>query len=158
MEKAFDCLAKTLYWILVALGSALIVVVVLQVISRYILVKPIFWTEEVSRFLFIGITAFGAPLAVRSNQYIRLDIFLDRLGPRYQRIALIAMDIVVAAFLCIVAYYALNLIRVGRIQKSSVLRIPMSYMFSLMLLSPALTALFFLENAYKRFRARKEAA
>ncbi len=156
MKTFFDLLARILFWLTVVLGSALIVVVVMQVISRYLLAQPIFWTEEVSRFLFIAIIALGSPLAVRSGQFARVDFFVGLLPPRLRRHALAAIDAIVAAFLLIVAYQAVNLIRVGHMQKSSVLGIPMSYIFSLMLICPALTALFFVESAVDRRRKGAE--
>jgi TRAP-type C4-dicarboxylate transport system permease small subunit len=156
MEKIFDRVAKILFLLTFFLGVLLIFVVTLQILGRYIFQSPIFWTEEMSRLLFIMIVTFGSPLAVRTNQFTRVDFLIEWLPPQKKRYFMVALDAIVAVFLVIVAYNSINLIMVGHIQKSSVLRIPMSYFFSTMLFCPALTAFFFLESVLKRAKGEGE--
>lgn len=66
-----------------------------------------------------------------------------------------ALDVLVAVFLLIVAYHAVSLVQVGALQKSPVLRIPMSYLYTSVLIGPALTGIFFLEKAVNEIKAIK---
>jgi TRAP-type C4-dicarboxylate transport system permease small subunit len=156
MGKIFDSVAKVLIWLTAFLGALMVLVVTLQILGRYVFQSPIFWTEEVSRILFIAVVTFGSPLAVRSNQFTRVDLFIEWLPGRKKQYLMMGLDAIVAVFLVVVACYSLNLIKVGYIQKSSVLRIPMSYFFSTMLLCPALTAFFFFESVLTRVRGKGE--
>ena len=123
MKKVLDFIAKVCELLVISLGIALILIVLLQIFGR-VLGNAVSWTEELSRYILAGIVAFAAPLAARRGLYIRVDILLNRFPRKAQKIW----------------------------QKSSVLRIPMSWLYMTVLIGPALTALFFLEKAVNGFR------
>ena len=158
MKKILDFIAKILEVLVIGFAFALIFTVLLQIFGR-ILGKPVSWTEELSRYLLAGVVAFSVPLAARRDQYIRVDVLLNRFPERIRSIWIMVLDAGVAVFLLIVAYHAISYIQVGALQKSSVLRIPMSYVNSTVLIGPALTAVFFGEKAVNVFLrlVRKEA-
>lgn len=52
-----------------------------QVVSRYLFGKPIVWVEEVAVYSFIWATFLGAGLAMKYDRHLRIDTFVDRLGP-----------------------------------------------------------------------------
>ncbi len=151
MKKVLDFIAKVCELLVISLGIALILIVLLQIFGR-VLGNAVSWTEELSRYILAGIVAFAAPLAARRDLYIRVDILLNRFPRKAQKIWLMVLDAIVAVFLILVAYHAYSLVGVGALQKSSVLRIPMSWLYMTVLIGPALTALFFLEKAVNGFR------
>ncbi|WP_420346741.1 TRAP transporter small permease [Pelagibius sp.] len=63
-----DGLVLVIFWVLAA-------VVFLQFFSRYVLNDSIGWTEEIARYLLIGVTFVGAGLAVRKNSHIAVEFF-----------------------------------------------------------------------------------
>lgn len=109
MKRVFDYLERILSFLVIILGAALVLDVILQILGRYVLTRPVSWTEELSRYLLAGI----------------------------------------------VAYHAVSLVQVGALQKSPVLRIPMSYLYTSVLIGPALTGIFFLEKAVNEIKAIK---
>lgn len=154
--KIIAVIEKILTVIVAILGIALVSTVTLQILGRYILYRPYFWTEELSRFIFVAIIALGAPLAVRTNQFIRLDAFYMLLPVEKRKILIPVLNLLVAIFLFVVAYNAISLIRVGYLQKSAVLRIPMAYPFSTTMIGPLLAGIFFIDDAINIRRDRKE--
>ena len=56
-----------------------------QVVLRFVFSDPRAWVEEVGRYLFVWITFLGAAVAVAHDAHIRVDAFVQRLGPGGQR-------------------------------------------------------------------------
>ena len=57
------------------------VVVFLQVIFRYVLNLPLFWTEELARYCLVWASLLGSAVAVKRGQHIAVTIFMERLPP-----------------------------------------------------------------------------
>lgn len=55
------------------------IVVLLQVIFRYVMRISVPWTEEFARYLLILITFVGGALAIRDKQHIAVTVILDKL-------------------------------------------------------------------------------
>lgn len=80
LERAIDALAIALFAIMFA-------VVLAQVAFRYGLDRPLVWSEELSRYLFIWICFLGWVIATRRRAHIVVSSLVDRL-PRAARRAL----------------------------------------------------------------------
>ena len=74
--------ARFEYYLLLMLTLIVTVILVLQVILRYVFSNPLFWAEEVSTILLVFITFLGLSLLVYRRQLIYLDLLETRLqGP-----------------------------------------------------------------------------
>ncbi len=135
VKKAIAALEKLFKAILFLLGVALIADVILQIIGRYF-ATPIFWTEEVSRFIFRYIVAFGAPLAVRSREYVFVDTLVGHLPPPLRKRLSLAVNLVLAAYMFLITYQAVSFVRIGWIMLSPVLQIPMSFGYAAVFCAP----------------------
>jgi TRAP-type C4-dicarboxylate transport system permease small subunit len=74
-------LDRLLSILLITLVLGLVFSVTWQVASRYLLLAPSSWTEELARFLLIWIGLLGAAYAYRSRAHMRLDLLQEHLGP-----------------------------------------------------------------------------
>lgn len=84
--------------IVLAVFWTLAFVVFLQFFTRYVLNDSLGWTEEIARFLLIGVTFLGAFMAVRKESHIAVEFCYRYLG-RSARFALqIAVDVICLAF------------------------------------------------------------
>jgi TRAP-type C4-dicarboxylate transport system permease small subunit len=63
-------------------SGAMFVVLLAQVISRYVFNRAFSWSEELALILFVWSIYFGAVAAIRRHQNLRLEILLDKLSPR----------------------------------------------------------------------------
>lgn len=95
-----DGIVLTVFWVLAF-------VVFLQFFTRYVLNDSLGWTEEIARFLLIGVTFLGSFMAVRKESHIAVEFCYRYLG-RSARFALqITVDViclvfyVVAGWLCV---------------------------------------------------------
>ncbi|WP_265515869.1 TRAP transporter small permease [Nitratireductor luteus] len=92
-----DYLVLGVFW-------ALAFVVFLQFFTRYVLNNSLGWTEEIARFLLIGVTFIGAIMAVRKESHIAVELFYRYL-PRRGRFALqIAVDLIALLFYAVTAW------------------------------------------------------
>ncbi|UCF93381.1 MAG: TRAP transporter small permease [Desulfobacterales bacterium] len=126
MRRASDIIQQLTEAALLVILSAMAVVVFLQVIFRYVLNLPLFWTEEFARYCLVWASLLGAAVALKRGQHIAVTFVMDRLPPRLQavlaRIALLA----VALLLTVITWGGIQLVLVTRAQISPALRISMS--------------------------------
>ena len=101
--KIDNTLAKGEGWALISLVVLMTVVVLLQVIYRYLLMQPLHWSEELARYLFGWISILGAALSLRRRGHFGTDFFFRMLPPRWKRsfafLILLLMGIVVMVLL-----------------------------------------------------------
>ncbi|WP_003542535.1 TRAP transporter small permease [Desulfotomaculum nigrificans] len=103
-----------------------IVVVVLQVFARFALPQAPSWTEEAARYLFIYMICFAGGLAVRDKAFATVDTLIGLLPKTVKSLLLILIDLVLVGFMMVIAYKGIDFIKLGSIQTSPTLIIPMS--------------------------------
>jgi TRAP-type C4-dicarboxylate transport system permease small subunit len=92
--------------IAVASMALLVVITLLNVVTRYLTDESFGWTEEISVFLMVVMTLSGASVVARGDRHIRIEFFLHRLtadGKRVPRRRLLLF----AALACSLAFMAL---------------------------------------------------
>jgi TRAP-type C4-dicarboxylate transport system permease small subunit len=94
-----DGLVLAVFWVLA-------VVVFLQFFTRYVLNNSFGWTEEIARYLLIGLTFVGACMAVRKQSHIAVE-FLYRWATRpLRRTAQTLIDLIALVFYAAMAWYS----------------------------------------------------
>lgn len=82
--------------------SAIVVVFTLllavQVVLRYAWSMPLFWVEELCRFLLIYLTFLGSALAWGRRDHISIDFTLDLVGERVREIIVALVDLLMLGF------------------------------------------------------------
>jgi TRAP-type C4-dicarboxylate transport system permease small subunit len=100
--NVWDGVVFALFWILFA-------VVFLQLFARYALNNSPGWTEEIARYLLIGVTFVGSVTAMRKGTHIAVEAVFKYLGARARHWLLVAVDLVVALFCVFLAVTAAQL-------------------------------------------------
>ncbi len=108
----------------------MILVVSLQVFARFALPKAPSWTEEAARIFFIYTVSFAGGLAVKTRAFVYVDTFINLLPLKIQKFLKVCIHLVIALFMGIVVFQSIAYIKVGVIQSSPALRIPMCYVFA----------------------------
>tara|TARA_B100001093_G_scaffold519021_1_gene606044 strand:+ start:4960 stop:5427 length:468 start_codon:yes stop_codon:yes gene_type:complete len=127
------------------LSSALILILTLmvlnvlwQVFSRYILQTPSSFTDELSRYLMIWIGILGAAYVSGMNAHVRIDVFVSRLSIGMQKKIQLMVLVVIAFFaLLVLVIGGSRLVYISFIlgQKSPALQIPLAYVYLVLPLS-----------------------
>ncbi|SFQ66058.1 TRAP-type C4-dicarboxylate transport system, small permease component [Psychrobacillus psychrotolerans] len=131
--KSFAKVLNNFEKTLVTLSMFLMVILIfLQVFSRYVMGDAIGWTEEASRYLFIWLIFLSIGISFIEKKHISIDIVLDRLPLGFQKAIqqfVYLLLLVLSVFLLV---QGLDLIENMRSfnQKSATLQIPMWIVYS----------------------------
>lgn len=82
MAKAKKILDKTLELLVTVSMGVLVLDVVWQVLTRYVLKNPSSWTEELATFLMIWVGLLGASVALNRGAHLGIDYLVTKLSPR----------------------------------------------------------------------------
>jgi TRAP-type C4-dicarboxylate transport system permease small subunit len=125
--------------IFVVLTSTIIVMFVsvgLGVGSRYIIGRPLFWTEELARFALIWMTFLGsAALLAKTDGHIRFDLLQGYFGARMNAALGIVCNVIIVAMLGIILIGSVLMIQTSTKHLSPALSIPMPYVYAVIPLS-----------------------
>lgn len=131
-------LDKLLEPTLVVLLFTLVVTVLWQVFSRYVLQSPSTSTDEISRFVLIWTTLLGAAWVVGQRSHLAIDLLIEKLtianAIRLHKTICILIALFCVAVLCVGGS---NLVRITLLleQNSTVLQVPMGYVYCVVPLS-----------------------
>lgn len=135
MREKINTAVKGLLVILMAL---IVLSVVWQVFSRYILRSPSTFTSELARYLLIWISLFGAAYVSGENMHLAIDLLPRRLSPVWNRRLRTLIYLLVITFVLLVMVlggsrlvyitYVLN-------QTSPALQIPLAWVYTVVPLS-----------------------
>ncbi len=114
--------------LLATLFSVITLIAVLQVLSRFLGIS-MSWTDEAMRFLFIWFTFLGTGYAIREKKHIVVDFLSGSISEPVLRIIDIFVHLIMLFFIFVLIKYGFEVTQVTAIQKSSVMRISMSYVF-----------------------------
>jgi len=118
-----------------SIGSVLsfigmMVCVVIQVCSRFLMDNAPSWTEELSRFFFIYGVSFGLGLSFRHGTIIKLDILQRFVSKRVNDTIELFINVMIAGFGFFMTIYALRFASIGMNEKSPALEINMLFAFA----------------------------
>ncbi|WP_034886289.1 TRAP transporter small permease [Gillisia sp. JM1] len=131
MKKKLD---KILGSFLVFLLVLMVIAVLWQVFSRYVLNSPSSFTEELARYLFIWIGILGAAYAAGQQTHLAIDILPPKLDPVNRvrlRIGINTLIILFCATVLVVGGGNLVYVNYELGQSSAALNLPLSYVYSI---------------------------
>lgn len=130
-----------------------LVVMFIQVISRYVLGIAVPWTDEVSRFSFIAMVFMGAALCQRSGEQVRITILLDVLSPGIRNMLEGVSDILTVVIgIALIVGAVENAISTSGVQAAAV-PISFAWLYAFQIFGILLLILIAAGDAFKRFSA-----
>jgi TRAP-type C4-dicarboxylate transport system permease small subunit len=143
MESTFiRRLTWTIERILIALSMAIAAVVFLQVVFRYVLRQPLFWSEELPRYLLIWMSFLAAAVAQKRDAHINITLCLTPLPERARRILQMCANCTILGFLGILVYSGGLVTRITAQHRSTALQLPMGLVYAALPLGAALMMLY----------------
>jgi len=94
-QKAYKFIEKVLGGLICILLSALVIVVLISVLSRYFLNFSIAWGEELSRFMLIWMVFSGAVIAYSYNEHLGLDVLVKVVPEKVSHIIMIIANLLI---------------------------------------------------------------
>ena len=149
MRKIAD---KIVERILILLLGLMLLQVVWQVFSRYILLVPSSFTDELSRFLLIWIGLLGASYATGKKMHLTIDLLPNFLSGRKKKnldLVIHSLVILFALFVMVIGGIRLVYISLALGQTSSALEIPLGIIYLVIPLSGIMIIFYSIMNLYE---------
>ena len=154
-ELIFNKVCRILEWFMIMIFALLVLDVLFQVFSRYLLGTSFTWTEEFARFALIWMTILGAAYLSGKKEHLSMDFLYQKFSEANKRKASILIEVLIFLFaLIIMVIGGLNLVytTLHLEQLSGTLRIPLGYVYAIMPFSGFLImcfSIYHISNIYK---------
>lgn len=153
LRTMLDFIAEKISILLFAIT---VVLVVWQVVARYVFSKPIPWTETLAKYLFVWLVLINGAYIFGKREHMCIGYFREHMPVRVQ----IAMELVTetailgfAVFILLVGGW--TALKVGIPQKDAALTISMGYVYAALPLSGILTTLYTVCNIADKVKTIK---
>jgi TRAP-type C4-dicarboxylate transport system permease small subunit len=101
-RKGSDFLVGAVRTMTAVLLLLMFIVIMLEVIFRYVLTSSPFWTEELARYVMFYMVLLGSAAAVREEQHPSLTFVIRKFGVGFRRKWKLLLDILVLLVLVVV--------------------------------------------------------
>ncbi|AWX43678.1 Putative TRAP transporter small permease protein [Flagellimonas maritima] len=150
LRKTID---KVLANILVIIMALMVLNVLWQVGSRFILGSPSSFTDELARYLLIWVGILGAAYISGQNMHVAIDVFPRRLGPTAQKWLKVIVRLLVIVF-CLAAMVVggsrLVYITYALGQNSPALQVPLAVVYMVIPISGLLIIYYKISDIIKK--------
>ena len=129
MKKKGDYILER---VLIVIMSVLVIDVLWQVASRYILASPSSFTDELAGFLLIWVGVLGAAYVTGKREHLAIDLLIQRSGPERRTRLLFIVDLSIALFAMFVMIIGGMWLVITRFQfevSSAALQLPLGYVY-----------------------------
>ena len=104
-----------------------VVILASGVFTRYVLGRPLVWTDELGSIIFLWLAMLGSVVAYRRDEHIRLSVLVRRASPRVAEYLNAIASVVVALFVAVLMPASLRFLNQERDNLTPALQIPQSY-------------------------------
>ena len=137
--------------------AALVLLLGMEVFSRFLLGKSCSWMEELCRYLFVWSSYIGVAIAVKHKEQLRILMLMDLLKirfPKLVRVLYVISELVFTVFCLLVFYYSIGMIEnmMRFKQVSAALEIDVMYAYLIIPISMALTVFRTLQGLLRDIR------
>lgn len=127
LEQTLDAVSR----ICIVVASVALVLLVATfgwlVFGRYILNATPTWVEQLALLLICYIAFLGAAAGVHENTHLGVTVFRDLLPANLQKVLILFVDVILAAFGLVMMFAGMNLMRFGWDTLLPMLEIPESF-------------------------------
>ena len=122
-------------WLALGLFWLLGLTVLYQFITRYVMNDSAAWTEEIARYLLVGVVFVGAAIGVRKNNHIQVDFFYRHMPPAMGRVMAIAVDVLRTLFYAAAVVMTVQMmLKIGNNASMTIVDLPMNIVYGVCLL------------------------
>ena len=151
MERLDDFTARLERWMLIVLLTVMVILGLLQIISRFVIKAPIMWSEALLMYMFVWSSFLGASLAVRGLSHFEVEIFVVRLPRMIQKVLSLAVYAMIFAFSVFMIWKGLFLVKLNQRQLMAMMPFTMSGPYVILPLSGTFMAIHSLNHLARNF-------
>jgi TRAP-type C4-dicarboxylate transport system permease small subunit len=129
---------RVLEYVVTVLTALMVLVVLWGVFTRFVLLDPSRWSEQVAKIFLVWVALLGAAPAFSRNEHLGIDYFSSKLTPAGQKLWAVVAHIVVIAFACWAMVYGgwilvSETLSAGQLDPA--LQVPVGYLYSPVMVS-----------------------
>lgn len=155
MVKLDDFIRSVEKILLVILISVMLILGLMQIISRFVLKSPIPWSEAMLTYMFIWASFLGASLAVSEKAHFGVEIFVDRLTPNFKRSIEVFVNVLLVVFSLFLISKGMIFVMTNRNQLMPAMPFTMSWPYLALPVSGLFIAIHALNHIYSLFIGRE---
>ena len=125
--KIRDFIRKVNFLLVVTLMASMMTVVIVQTLSRYLFKIPLFWAEELSRYLMIWLCFSASAIAMREDGHVSVMFLISRLNGGLQKWSRVLVKLLLVVFLSFLILKGISLLSIVSRQMSPTMRISMAW-------------------------------
>ncbi len=144
-----DQVDKYLEWLLIVLMGLLVIDVLWQVGTRYLLASPSSFTDELAGFLLMWVGLLGAAYVAGKNEHLAIDLLLQRAEQKQKQRLKIFINLLIAMFALVVMVAGGSWLVYTRFYlqvTSAALQVPLGYVYLVLPLSGTLMLYYSTDN------------
>ena len=139
------------------------VLVIVNVFTRYLFNFIIPWSEEVATSCFVYTVFVGSAWCLRTRQHVGVDLLVDRLPEKAQEAVHLLTDIIILVLNSYITYLSVLYLRSSKAKTMPILKISANYLNAALTLGFGLMAIYSLAHCIQDVRLmisgnKKEAA
>jgi len=159
MTKLKNILDKSLEVLVMVAVAVLVIDVLWQVFTRFIMGDPSSWTEELATFLLIWVALLGSAVALGRGAHLGIDYFVGKLDRKMR----LRTELFVFAVVALFSFLVMVVGGIGLVartlelnQISVALKLPMGYVYLAVPISGAFLVLYSLIGFFERVNRSKQ--
>lgn len=129
LKKIDSFINNLLSNITIILIIMMFLIVILEVISRYVMRVPFFWTEELARYLMFYMVMIGSSITLREERHPALLFIIEKFPKKFKKIWKIVLDILLVIVLLAIFKESLKMAIDALIMKTPALRIAFFWVY-----------------------------
>jgi TRAP-type C4-dicarboxylate transport system permease small subunit len=154
--RMIDSLNKLVGIILALMLGVMSILIIVQVISRFVIHLPLTWSEELSRYLMAYIVFLGASLAMRHNKLISIELLPEMLGGTKRKVITIIVLLISIVFFVILFKQGIDMLSRVKVQTSAGLGISMAIPYASIPIGSFFLALNSIAALFDQLTSKKE--
>lgn len=148
MQKS---LYKTCFAISAISLTVMFLLITLEILVRLFMNVSLLIADELAAYFMVFVAYWGAILAIENDNFVRVDVFYNKYGPRVKRIVDLAFEIILACFVGVMTFFTYKSVVSAYIHgtvSNSVLRTPLLYPKAILLVGLILLEVYLLVDFY----------
>ena len=110
----------------IVLLAVMAVLILFQILGRYVFNYSIAWSEEAALFTMVWMVMLGAGIAMRHRNHVGVGVLIARCPPVVQRLTKAASFLLGVWLLVVIIIGSFSLIAIGMIVQSAAMQIPLA--------------------------------
>lgn len=143
---------KLLNFIIVAMFSCMSIAVFIQIIFRYLLHQPIYWSEEFPRFILIWLTFLGSAIAMKNRSHLSISLLTNRLSVKKRISVQFFANLLSLLFISILVWGGIIITILTMPNRTAALQMPTGLVYLAVPVGGILMIIYLLKNTIELFK------